>query len=61
MKLNDDGSLTIYVQHDSPGKGAETNWLPAPDDEFSLYIRAYWPKAELLEEKWTPPNVTKVN
>ena len=61
MKLDADGSLTIYVRHDSPGKDKEANWLPAPDDEFSLYIRAYWPKPELLQEKWTPPEVKKVN
>jgi hypothetical protein len=26
--------------------GMETNWLPTPQDDFSLYIRAYSPKAE---------------
>lgn len=60
LKLGADGSLTLYVQHESPGKDKESNWLPAPDDEFSLYIRAYWPKAELMEGKWTPPAVEKV-
>ena len=61
MKLDADGSLTIYVQHDSPGQDKEANWLPAPDDEFSMDIRAYWPKEEILQEKWTPPKVKKVN
>jgi hypothetical protein len=59
MKLGDDGSLTIYVQHDSPGADKESNWLPAPKEDFSLYIRAYWPKAEITEGKWTPPHVEK--
>jgi hypothetical protein len=59
MKLNDDGSLTIYVQNSSPGADKEANWLPAPKEIFSLYIRAYWPKAELTEGKWTPPHVEK--
>lgn len=54
MKLGDDGSLTIYVQASSPGPEREANWLPAPKEDFSLYIRAYWPKAELTEGKWTP-------
>jgi hypothetical protein len=57
MKLDPDGSLTIYVQNGSPGADKQDNWLPAPKDTFSLYIRAYWPKAQITEEKWTPPLV----
>jgi len=59
MKLGDDGSLTLYVQANSPGPEKEANWLPAPKEDFSLYIRAYWPKAQLTEGKWTPPRVQK--
>jgi hypothetical protein len=59
MKQNADGSLTIYVQDSSPGADKETNWLPAPKDDFSLYIRAYWPKAELTEGKWMPPHIER--
>ena len=60
MKLGDDGSLTLYVQANSPGPDKEANWLPAPKEDFSLYIRAYWPQAELTEGKWTPPHVEKL-
>jgi hypothetical protein len=59
MKLGHDGSLTLYVQSTSPGADKEANWLPAPKDVFSLYIRAYWPKRELTERLWTPPRVEK--
>jgi hypothetical protein len=59
MKLSDEGSLTLYVQNTSPGADKEANWLPAPKDVFSLYIRAYWPKRELIERQWTPPHVEK--
>jgi hypothetical protein len=48
------------VQSSSPGTDKEANWLPAPEDDFSLYIRAYWPKAELIEGKWIPPRVQEV-
>lgn len=57
MTYNADGSLTIYVQHDSPGKEKETNWLPAPKSDFEMTIRTYWPKAEVLNKTWTPPVV----
>ncbi len=57
MKQNVDGSLTIYVQNVSPGPDKQDYWLPAPKDNFSLYFRAYWPKAEITEGKWTPPLV----
>jgi hypothetical protein len=57
MKLSPDGSLTIYVQNASPGPDKQDNWLPAPKDKFSLYIRAYWPKEELTSGKWIPPLV----
>jgi hypothetical protein len=59
LKFNPDGSLTLYYQHESPGPDRETNWVPAPEDEFSLYIRAYWPKGEILEDRWTPPPVER--
>lgn len=61
MKTNSDGSLTIYVQPNPPAKDQEANWLPSPKKgDFSLYLRTYWPKKEVLDGKWTPPAVTKV-
>ncbi|WP_144444247.1 DUF1214 domain-containing protein, partial [Caballeronia arationis] len=61
LKYNPDGSLTLYFQNESPGSDKESNWVPAPKDEFSLYIRAYWPKAAILDGTWTPPPVLRVN
>jgi len=57
MTRGGDGSLTIYVQNASPGTDKQDNWLPAPRDNFSLYIRAYWPKEEITSGKWIPPLV----
>jgi hypothetical protein len=47
--------LCALAQEGVPGADKESNWVPAPKDEFSLYIRAYWPKAEILEGRWVPP------
>ena len=35
LKKNADGSLTVYIQKDSPGKDKESNWLPAPEARCS--------------------------
>lgn len=57
--MNEDGSLTIYVQKYSPGKELESNWLPAPDGSFYAVLRLYGPKSEALEGKWVNPPLVK--
>ena len=57
--LNKDGSLTLYVQEESPGKELEANWLPAPSGSFYAVMRLYGPKVEALEGKWVPPGLVK--
>ncbi|HEY7095651.1 MAG TPA: DUF1254 domain-containing protein [Terriglobales bacterium] len=61
MKFNPDGSLDIYLQHDSPGNAKESNWLPADAGSFNLILRMYWPKAQALSGAWTPPPIHKVS
>jgi hypothetical protein len=62
LKYNADGSLDIYLQRMSPGKTKESNWLPTPANGiFKLTMRIYWPKVEVLERKWLPPSIRKVN
>jgi len=51
----------LYFQNKSPGANKESNWLPTPADEFSLYIRAYWPKDAILNGTWTPPAVIRAS
>jgi hypothetical protein len=66
MKTNPDGSLTLYIQKDSPGKDKEANWLPAPNGPIYLVMRLYWPKTEAPsvlpagEGTWQPPAITAV-
>jgi len=63
LKKNADGSLTLYIQKDSPGKAKESNWLPAPDGPVYLVMRLYSPKTEppsILppgEGTWQPPAI----
>jgi len=63
LKANPDGSVDLYVQHESPGKDKESNWLPAPSGEFILMMRLYWPKEtppSLLDGSWKIPEVREV-
>ena len=60
LKMNEDGSLTIYIQKDSPGKDKESNWLPAPDVPIYVAMRLYWPKSEAISGKWMPPALVRV-
>jgi hypothetical protein len=66
LKKNRDGSITLYVQKDSPGKDRESNWLPAPDGPMFVVMRLYWPKTEapsvypLGKGSWQPPALVPV-
>ena len=62
LRFNDDGSLTLYIQRDSPGGDKESNWLPAPKQgKFSMNLRLYWPKPEALDGTWKPPAIREVS
>lgn len=60
LKQNADGSLTIYVQHESPGPERESNWLPAPKGPIYVVMRVYWPKPEAINGPWAPPPLEPV-
>lgn len=67
MQKGEDGSLTLYIQKDSPGTDKESNWLPAPDGPIYLVMRLYWPKTEppsILpagEGTWQPPALVRID
>jgi hypothetical protein len=52
--------LTIHLCHQPPAEpDARANWLPAPDDQFALIIRAYVPEPAMLDNTITPPDVKR--
>ena len=57
LEYDKDGSLTLYIQRESPERAKVSNWLPAPDGAFSLQFRMYLPKAESLDPLYLPPAV----
>ncbi|MBF2573828.1 DUF1254 domain-containing protein [Listeria welshimeri] len=60
IKKNEDGSFDIYIQHESPGAEREDNWLPCPEKEFYMILRAYGPDESIIEQTWIPPVIEVV-
>jgi hypothetical protein len=59
LKYNADGGMTIYRGNKSPGKDKESNWLPAPTGNFSIWV--YWPDHAILDATWMPPVLSRLH
>ncbi|MVU82251.1 DUF1254 domain-containing protein [Nocardia sp. ET3-3] len=58
-----DGTVEITVQHADPGPDVPAgHWLPIPDSgRFSLTLRLYAPKDEVLNRKWQVPKLEQLS
>lgn len=57
-----DGGLTLYLQPEAPGGGADGNWLPTSGTHpWFLILRMYRPGATVLDGAWRCPAVTRVD
>ena len=54
----EDGSITVYLQKDSPGPELESNWLPTPAGAFRPILRMYQPRNEILDGTYILPAIT---
>ena len=61
LREHPDGSTDLYIQNEFPGADKQANWLPAPDGEFILMLRLYWPKDEAVDGTWAPPPVRRIH
>jgi hypothetical protein len=60
LKRDTDGGLTLYIQHDSPGKEKESNWLPAADGPFFMILRIYLPQQAAQDGTWKQPPLNRM-
>ena len=60
FRFGSDGSLTFYLQKDSPGADKQGNWLPAPNGPFYAILRIYMPKPEVGNGIWRKPPLRRV-
>jgi hypothetical protein len=60
FKYGADGSLTLYIQKDSPGAAKQSNWLPAPNGPFYAILRLYIPAEEVQNGTWKAPPMEPV-
>ncbi len=58
LAQNPDGSVDVYIQNEVPA-GHESNWLPAPVDNFILWLRVYIPGDEILQGNFSVPPVAE--
>ena len=60
LNRNADGTLDLWIGRADPGGDRRANWLPAPKaGPFAMYLRAYLPRAELLDGRFRFPAVVK--
>lgn len=57
IKRNADGSIDLYLSSTNPGGDKEANWLPAPKGPFTVMLRIYWPKQDVIDARWNPPGI----
>jgi len=61
LKTAEDGSVSIYIQHEAPDAACASNWLPAPDGAFNLTMRLYGAGSEILDGSYRLPGVARLD
>lgn len=56
-----DGSLTLDIQKDSPGKDKESDWLPPPHGGFRVVFRTDGPSQKIMDQTWKLPPLERAH
>ncbi len=54
-----DGSLRFILSAEEPSEGA-ANWLPVKKGGFTVTLRTYLPRPELMALDWKPPAIQRI-
>ncbi len=61
LKVGADGSVTLYLQKDSPGPDKEANWLPTPQTgNFRPVMRMYQPQQPIMDGSYLLSAIKRV-
>jgi hypothetical protein len=60
MVREDNGVLTLCLQHEAPPPERMANWLPIPRKGFQVVGRLYWPDQDVLTLAYKPPPIVRV-
>lgn len=60
LQYADDGSVTIYLQHEAPTADKVSNWLPPPAGVFRPVLRTYQPGEAIPDGSYVLPAIRRV-
>jgi hypothetical protein len=60
LAYDDDGGLTIVMQHDDPGGEATANWIPTPPGAFRPILRMYQPRPAVFDGSYELPPIRRL-
>ncbi|MGV9864599.1 DUF1214 domain-containing protein [Rhodococcus koreensis] len=59
-QLGSAAGAPLHLSHEAPSDpAARANWLPVPDGDFCLIIRAYVPDRTILDDSYRFPDVIR--
>jgi hypothetical protein len=57
LRVNTDGSVSVYVSYRQPKSVSAANWLPAAYGPFNVMLRVYGPEGSTAAGTYVPPAV----
>ncbi|MEA3302963.1 MAG: DUF1214 domain-containing protein [Pseudomonadota bacterium] len=60
LKVDENGSFEIPIQHTKPESKFASNWLPAPKGNFYVILRMYQPNDAILSGEYVLPQLEQI-